>query len=326
MAKPAGTWTDWAAYICVRCLICAVQTITLESCDRICKVLASIIANHTRIRRQVTDDNLKLVYGESISDAHMAELRRRMWHHLLLMICEIAHTPRKIHRTNWHEHFYMPNKSAMLSKMMDPSATVLVTGHYGNFEVAGHLVGLVGAPTSTMARPLDNPYIDDYLTKFRASDGQHILPKDGSANAVQDLLEAGGTLAILADQHAGTKGTWVEFFGHPTSCHKGLALFVLSSKAPMVVNYNRRLDRPLRFEMGCTGVADPELEKSDAPPEYLNSVTDLTEWYNGRLEDAIRKSPEQYWWLHRRWRGVPPNQLKRIAARKAKKEKAKQAA
>ena len=299
---------------------------TLESCDRICKILASIIADRTKIRRDITDANLRLAYGATLSEPQMALLRRKMWHHLLLLVCEIAHTPRKIHRTNWHQHFYMPNKTMMLRQMMDPRATVLVTGHYGNFEVAGHLVGLVGAPTSTMARPLDNPYLDEYLTKFRAADGQHILPKEGSANAVQDLLEEGGTLAILADQHAGTKGTWVEFFGHPTSCHKGLALFVLSSKAPMVVNYNRRLDRPLRFEMGCTGVADPDLEHAEVVPEYLNSVIDLTEWYNAKLEEAIRKSPEQYWWLHRRWREVPPNQLKRIAARKAKKAKVGQAA
>lgn len=249
-----------------------------------------------------------------------------MWHNLLLMVCEIAHAPRKIHRTNWREHFYMPNKNITLQAMMDPRATVIVSGHFGNFEVAGHTVGCFGLPPHTMARPLDNPLVDDYLTKFRSSGGQTILPKEGSAAAVQELLDANGTLAILADQHAGDKGCWVDFFGHPTSCHKALALFVLSAGAPMVVNYTRRLDRPLRFEMRTVGIADPADLDSPTPPAYLESVNDLTEWYNSQLESFIRLAPEQYWWLHRRWREVPPKQLRRLENRRKKRNATKAAA
>ncbi len=84
--------------------------------------------------------------------------------------------------------------------------------------------------------------------------GQHMLDKEGSAVPVQQILEAGGALALLADQHAGPKGCWANFLGHKASCHKALALFVLTSGAEMVVSYNRRLDRPLKFEMGCTGL------------------------------------------------------------------------
>lgn len=313
-----GTWKDYGAYVAVRCVICAVHSLSLETCDRWCRLLASVLANWVNLRRGITDHNLELVYG-SLTDAQKSILRYNMWHHLLLMVCEIAHAPRKIHRTNWREHFYMPHKQEVLSSMMSPRPCVLVTGHFGNFEVAGFLVGLIGTPTTTIARPLDNPYIDDFFADFRSGGGQNILPKEGSSAQVQDILRAGGTLALLADQHAGAKGCWVDFFGHPTSCHKALALFVLSSKAPMVVNYTRRLGRPLRFEMGITGIADPALLDSEHVPEYLESVTELTEWYNCRLEQAIRLAPEQYWWLHRRWREIPPGQLKRLEARRRSK-------
>lgn len=309
---------DRVGYVVMRCAMCLVQTISLESCDRICRILAWIISDWTPLRRSVTDENLKRVYG-NLSEEHTALLRRKMWHNLLLMICEIAHAPRKIHRTNWRDHIYMPNKNITLQTMMDDRATIIVSGHFGNFEVAGHAVGCFGLPPHTMARPLDNPLVDEYLTKFRSAGGQTILPKEGSAVAVQELLDAKGTLAILADQHAGDKGCWVDFFGHPTSCHKALALFVLSARAPMIVNYTRRLDRPLRFEMGTVAVADPDLLDADNPPQYLESVNDLTEWYNAQLEQFIRLSPEQYWWLHRRWREVPEAQLRRIARRREKK-------
>jgi Kdo2-lipid IVA lauroyltransferase/acyltransferase len=292
---------------------------SLESCDRICRILAKILANWTTLRRRVVDDNLDLVYGR-ISPQHKSLLRYKMWHNLLLMVCEIAHAPRKIHRTNWRDHFYMPQKNEVFQIMMDDRPTILVTGHFGNFEVAGHSVSLVGEPPSSIARPLDNPYVDAYITEFRASSGQRILPKEGSSIAVQQLLNAKGTLALLADQHAGGKGCWVDFFGHPTSCHKALALFVLSAKAPMIVNYTRRLGRPLRFEMGMTGIADPALMENGESVEYLDSVQSLTAWYNERLEQAIRMAPEQYWWLHRRWRDVPTAQLKKLEARRLSKQ------
>ncbi len=317
-SKPSGTWLDYAGYVALRCVLCMIQSLSLETCDRWCRILAVVISDWTRIRRDPIDPNLRLVYGP-LRPEHHALLRRRMWHHLLLMICEIAHAPRKIHRTNWREHFYLKHKTEMFQVMMDPRATVLVTGHFGNFEVAGYLVGLIGAPTTTIARPLDNPYVNEFFTEFRALGGHRILPKEGSSQSVQQALEASGTLALLADQFAGGKGCWVDFFGHPTSCHKALALFVLSAQAPMIVNYTRRLDRPLRFEMGMTGIADPGQLDATVVPDHLQSVIELTEWYNHKLEEAVRLAPEQYWWLHRRWREVPPAQLKRLAARRQKK-------
>ena len=319
-ASKKGTWSDWLAYIALRCVIAAVQALSLERCDRYCKILAILLANRLSIRKKTIDEGLRYAYGQ-LPEATLAILRERMWHNLLLMTCEIAHAPRKIHRTNWRDHFYMPHKREVVGAMLDDRPCVLVMGHYGNFEVAGHAVGLFGLPTATIARPLDNPYVDDYVHQFRSSTGQTILPKEGSAGAVADWLADNGNLAILADQHAGAKGCWVEFFGHPTSCHKALALFVLSSEAPMLVNYVRRLDRPMKFEMGITGIAEPNDAKLDRPPEHLQSVEALTKWYNEKLEEIICRAPEQYWWLHRRWRDVPAGVQKRLDKKRAAAEK-----
>jgi KDO2-lipid IV(A) lauroyltransferase len=309
---------DWLAYVALRLMVCGISAVSLETCDRICRIIAWFLSDWTTLRRDVTNENLVRVYGP-LSESQLSALRCKMWHHLLLMICEVAHAPRKIHRTNYADHFYMPHKRDVVRHVLQPEPVVLVTGHFGNFEVAGHVVGLLGTPTTTIARPLDNRFIDDYLGGFRELSGQRLLPKEGSSVAVQELLEAGGSLALLADQHAGGKGVWVDFFNSPTSCHKALALFVLSSKAPMCVNYTRRLDRPLRFEMGLTGVVDPNAYDgvpAEELPKHLTSVTELTEWYNARLEDAIRLSPEQYWWLHRRWREVPEKVLRRLQKRR----------
>jgi KDO2-lipid IV(A) lauroyltransferase len=225
------------------------------------------------------------------------------------MGCEVAHAPRKVHRENWYEHFEIPNRRRMLNVVLDHRPAVLVSGHYGNFELAGFLTGLFGLPSTTIARPLDNGFVHDYITQFRSLGGQHFLPKEGSSLPVQKLLSQGGKLALLADQHAGAKGCWVDFLGHPASCHKGLALFTLSSGAPMMVVSNTRMHEPLKFRLAVLGVADPEL-----PGEHLSSVQSLTSWYNRCLEKIIRMFPEQYWWVHRRWKGQPPQRRPSRAA------------
>jgi KDO2-lipid IV(A) lauroyltransferase len=245
-------------------------------------------------------DNLKLIFPDW-DPARANEVQEKMWHHLLLMGCEVAQAPRKVHRENWREHFTIPDRRCMLAIVLDQRPSVLVSGHFGNFELAGFLTGLFGLPSTTIARPLDNGFVHDYVTRFRSLGGQHFLPKEGSSPTVQKLLAEGGNLALLADQHAGAKGCWVDFMGQPASCHKGLALFTLSSGAPMIVVGNARQGRPLQFELTVLGVADPALAG-----DHLDSVQSLTRWYNQCLEQIIRLFPEQYWWVHRRWKGQPP--------------------
>jgi Kdo2-lipid IVA lauroyltransferase/acyltransferase len=299
---------DRCAYLLFRTIICIVQSTSVERCDRWCRLVARLLSRYLPLRRGLIQENLKRVFPDW-DPGRAVEVQERMWHHLLLMGCEVAHAPRKIHRENWHEHFRIPNRQAMLQIVLDERPSVLVSGHYGNFELAGFLTGLFGLPSTTIARPLDNGFVHDYVTQFRSLGGQHYLPKEGSSLDVQKLLSKGGNLALLADQHAGPKGCWVDFLGHPASCHKGLALFTLSSGAPMIVVGNTRQGAPLQFELSVLGIADPNKKG-----EHLNSVATLTRWYNQCLEQIICRFPEQYWWVHRRWKGEPPQKKSNRAA------------
>lgn len=298
---------DWCVYLVLRVAILAVQAIPLERCDRFCHILAMVLTRWIKLRRGLVNDNLKLVFPEWTAD-ESHDVQRRMWHHLLLMVCEIAHAPRKIHRENWYEFFSISDRASMLRVVLDRRPKVLVSGHFGNFELAPFITGLFGVATTSIARPLDNGFVHDFVNRFRSLNGQHLLPKAGSALQIESLLARGGALALLADQYGGPKGCWVEFLGHPASCHKALALFTLHSGAPMMVCSNTRSGtRPLHFNLDVLGIADP------ADPECPTSVQSLTRWYNACLEEAIRKHPEQYWWVHRRWRGQPPKRLRAAA-------------
>jgi KDO2-lipid IV(A) lauroyltransferase len=286
-------------YLLVRLLICLVQVSSVEACAATARFLARLINDVFRFRRKVIDENIRRVYPQ-MSAVQRQDMSREMWFHLVMMAFDIVHAPRKIHDTNWRKYVNIRDIELMTRYLIDYRPLIAVTGHYGNFEIAGYVTGLLGMPSYSVARKLDNDYLDQFINEFRGMNGQFIIPKDGSAGEIERVLQAGSILTILGDQHAGTKGCWVDFLGQPASCHKAVALFSLATGAPMMVSYCRHTDKPLHFEIGCTGVADPLLGG-----DCFNDVTSLTKWYNDRMADAILAGPEQYWWVHRRWKEKP---------------------
>ena len=252
-----------------------------------------------RFRRQVIEENLNIAFPEkSVEERNQIALK--MWQHLLLMLMEISHAPRKIKRTTWRNYSELPSTNDILSRLMDTRPTVIISGHHGNFEIGGYLLAMHGFPTHTVARKLDNPYLDRFINQFRGSTGQYMITKDGSSGEITDILNRGGTLVLLGDQFAGKRGYWVEFFGRPASTHKAVAIFTLGSGAPTAVSSAIRRAGPLTIEMQVADIIDPE--KQDFS---MGTIPLLTEWYTQHLEDLIRRAPEQYWWVHRRWKGDP---------------------
>jgi KDO2-lipid IV(A) lauroyltransferase len=300
--------TDYAVYLVVRSLVCVVQAVRLETAEKCAVALAWFFCRVVPIRRKVIDGNLQIAFPDWPLERRR-QTARAMWEHLFLMVAEIAHASRKIHVTNWRRHVRLVNARPMIAALVDERPCVLVTGHYGNFELSGYVLGMFGFPTYTVARPLDNPHLNRFVNRFRGSRGQHILPKQGSGPEIAEMLAAGGTLALLADQSAGPRGCFVPFFGRPASTHKAIAVFGLHHDAPLVLGYARRRGRPLCYDMGAETVIDPRgLGNASSP------VQTLTERFSRGLEAVIRHDPDQYWWIHRRWKETPPVRKARQAA------------
>ena len=301
---------SWLGYFAVRLLFCVVQSISIERCLRVARCLAFICYDALKIRRETIDGNLAAAFPDLTPSARQ-QMARDMWEHIIMMACELAHVPRKIHDTNWRHHVHMSRQDmrAFVRQLLSPRPVVVVSGHYGNFEVGGIIAGLLGFPTFTVARPLDNPHVHNFVTRFRERTGQFMLPKRGSAHLIDGILQAGETLVLLGDQSAGPKGCWVDFFGRPASCHKAVALFSLVNRAPMLLAYSKRGRKPLHFDLGITAEFDPLSDES-------GGVKELTQWYSDQLESTIRTDPSQYWWLHRRWKQKPMKRRRRDHATK----------
>ena len=287
---------DYLAYVAVRILICIVQAMPLETGRKLARACAWLMNDVLRMRAKVVDENLTHAFPE-LSPNERAEMARRMWEHLFLLVLEVAHVPRKIHETNWRKYIQLRDVAPLMRQLISDRPVIVVTGHFGNFELGGYALGILGFPTFTVARNLDNRYLDRYLAGFRAATGQHLIPKNGGYDQIERVLSGGGTMAFLADQYAGEKGCWVEFFGRPASAYKAIALLSLEHDAPVAVCYARRLGEPMQFEMVAEAMADPRDAGDD-----VGTVRDMTQWYTSQLEQAIRTAPEQYWWVHRRWK------------------------
>ena len=291
---------NWLTYFAVRLAVCLIQSFPLRYCQWFSHLMAMIASRVLGIRRQVIDDNLAHAFPD-LTPAERHKIARDMWVHLCLMVCEIAQTARRIHRTNWRQYIELDRDRELIMLLLQDRPAILVSGHFGNFELAGYIAGLYGFSNYTIARPLDNPYLDRFISSFRRLNGQFILPKQGSAADVQAILDRGDTLVLLGDQYGGPRGCWVDFLGRPASCHKAIALFALTNQAPLATCYARRLGSPLRFKIGPAHIYDPTADSS-VPPE----IHAVTQKYHETLESMVRSHPSQYWWVHRRWKGCPP--------------------
>lgn len=313
------TWSPWfrrfrhlAEYLAVRVVISLIQAVRIETCATVMRWVAWLACDVLQIRGSVVDRNLRIAFP-NLSEEARRTIARQMWEHLLVMVCEIAHIQRKIHETNWRKFVEVENKRQWILAVSGPGPKVCVTGHFGNFEVLGHVSNFWGFRTFTVARPLDNPYLDRLVQRFRQSMGQRILPKTDSASQADEVLQTGGILALLGDQHAGRKGCRVEFLGQTASCHKALALFSLLHRAPLLVATCSRAGRPLRFVMRMDGLLDAQALTTQA-----TTVEAVTQWYNDVLAARIRAEPQQYWWLHDRWKDLRPTRAMPPAAAAAR--------
>ena len=301
MSRPLATrLADAAVYAAVRVAICVLQSLPRSTCERVARSWSDFLANRVKIRRRVVRDNLRLAFPDW-SNEQCRDVARGMWEHLLLMVIEIAHAPRVIQKTTWRRHLRIEGMEQLVRTLWLDRPKVILSGHFGNFELAAYLFGVFGFRIFSVARELDNPLLDEFVTKFRESRGQRILPKKGSAPDVAIVLDENGAIGLLGDQAAGPRGCWVEFFGQPASVHKAIGVFALSSNAPILVcSATRREGRLFDYDLRLEGVADPA-----AGAEETAGLTAVSQWYTSLLERAIRRAPAQYWWVHRRWRGTP---------------------
>ncbi|HJR60468.1 MAG TPA: lysophospholipid acyltransferase family protein [Vicinamibacterales bacterium] len=176
---------------------------------------------------------------------------------------------------------------------------LLFTGHFGFWEINALVHALVLEPMSVLARPLDNPLLHELLERVRRSTGNSVIYRQGAIRRVLRALAANQAVAVLIDQHMlSADAVYVDFFNRPAATTSALAALALKTGAPVVPVFALPLPGG-RFRMVYEHpVEPPALESEDAIHELTQRCTDVLEMY-------VRRYPDLWLWMHRRWRGVP---------------------
>lgn len=301
--KPRNRLADYAAYVAVRVVVCVLQALPLRISLGFARVLAWLVYQVDKRHREVARDNLRHAFPERCADpVECDRLVRACYRHFLTVVVEIAVLPRKLWVYNWRLSNRVERFERLITPLLGDRPVLLVTAHFGNWEMAGYATGVTGLKTYAIARVLDNPYLHKFLLKFRQRTGQTILSKSGDFDRITAALESGAAVATLGDQDAGPKGLFVDFFNRPASTHKAVALLALQHDAVMVVVGAPRVGTPMRYAWEIEDVIDPR----DYAGRRANAVKAITVRFTQGIERMVRKYPEQYFWLHRRWKHQPP--------------------
>lgn len=176
---------------------------------------------------------------------------------------------------------------------------LLVSGHLGNWEVHGVGHGVLFGPMAVVARPLDNPVLDRLLCEARALGGNVVLPKRHALAHVMRALRDGMAVAILIDQNVQEQdGIFVDFFGRAAATTTVAAALAVKTGCALVPSYTRLLpDGRYRFVY--------EAPLRAGPGDRREEVARLTQHLTRRIEEWVRGAPEQWLWIHRRWKTRP---------------------
>lgn len=304
---------DFTIYLAVRLLVCAIQAVPMTAVFRVAEWLGWLAYRIDRRHREVAAENLRHAFPDLANrPARIDRLVRDCYRHFALVAVEMVLLPRKLHLVAWRRYATMYPAVKMSPEVFSPRPALFLSGHFGNWELAGRLIGVFGLKTYAIARVLDNPYLERFIKHFRQGTGQTLIAKKDDFDRLEEVLRNGAKVSVLADQDAGRRGVFVNFFGRPASTHKALALLAMEFDAPLVVLGIPRLVEPMFYAVVCEDVIDPR-DYADRP----DAVRAITERYTAALERIIRRHPEQYFWLHRRWKSVPSARERKPAERKA---------
>jgi len=301
-------WFDYAVYAGLRVFYAIVHMFPIDMNLRTARLMGDLWYRLSKRHRERAMVSLRRSFGSEMTEADLSRLARRSMRQMAMMAMEVLFEPRLINEWTWPRHIRLRGLDEALRVLLRGRGCILLTGHYGNWELVGFTLAALGFDMVAVMRPLDNPYLNEWLVRIREQRGLRLLYKKGVARSADDVLESGSALCFIADQNAGRKGLFVDFFGRPASTYKSIGLLAMRHEVPIVVGCARRLSDRFDYEIEVNRVIHPE-EWTGHPDELLW----ITQEYTRAIEAFVRVDPGQYLWVHRRWKSRPKEEIAELA-------------
>jgi KDO2-lipid IV(A) lauroyltransferase len=281
----------------------------------------------SRFRR--AQQNLRDAYP-GWSEAMVRETACASYRHFFRLLTEFAVVPRLITREGCLPRLAFTENKAALSALFRERPTILISGHIGNWELIGYAISMLGFEMAAVYRPFDFAPIDEWVRQGRGQMGLTLVSKFGAVKEMPRHIALGRPVGLVADQSGGDRGIFTPFFGRLTSTYKSIGLLAMQSRARLVCGFARRLregeeppmgtweasgvgermraidrsgERDLRYSVEVVDSFGPEEWEGQPDPLYY-----ICARYRRAMEMMVRRSPEQYFWMHRIWRSRPAHE------------------
>ena len=290
---------EWLEYAAVWLILKTIGALPRRVARGLAAFVTKLLFSLQPRLRKTAEFNLRLAFPDW-TDAQRREVTRKMVRNLGWMAAEFARLPR-LSKENIEGLVILDGHENFLEGQRRGKGVLYLTGHIGAWELSSFAHALYGHPLHYMARPLDNKRLDALVNQYRCASGNQPIFKNESARVMLKILKESGTVGILADQNTmPEEGVFVDFFGKSACATTGIARVALHTGAAVVPGYaywDEAIQKyRLRFEppVELTRTGDTERD-----------VIENTQRFTKLIEEIIRKHPDQWVWIHKRWKMRP---------------------
>ena len=292
-------WLNNFGFLIVKAFFLAIGSLPRSLQTAIAGALGHLLYVLSADRRQITVENLNRAFGTEKSISQIKEITRHVFTNLWLIIFEIGWAMR-LREKDFSRFFIISGKEHYEKAAARGKGCLLLLGHFGNWELLPIVAHMVGMPAHMLYRPIGNSVFDKFFKENRSRFGGIPIPTHiGAMQKAFRALRKGKAVGILVDQSEGWRhGIFVDFFGHRTCTNPGMARLALKSGAPVLPLFLRREGKRFHAEFG------PVLDAVQTG-DPIKDLDENTSKYNQIIESYARRYPDQWFWVHDRWKTKP---------------------
>ena len=285
------TRTTSIILFCCRCVPLSIRKLFFKS-------LLMLFYHAAAKHRLIALYNLRCAFPEKEME-ELITIAKGVYRNVAITAAEFFSMP-SITRENLHEWVEMEGMEHFEAGIVQGKGLLTIIAHFGNWELMPVTVPLFLKflkPSYIVYRPLDSPVLDNMVEHVRTINGCEMIPKGGSGKRIMELLKENHAIAILSDQNvAAQEGVFVNFFGRPACTGVGLAVLALRSGAPVLPMFMAR-QKSGKYKF----ILKPLVEVSRTG-DYERDLLENTQRFTKVVEDVVREYPDQWFWIHQRWK------------------------
>jgi Kdo2-lipid IVA lauroyltransferase/acyltransferase len=302
----------------IRAFVLFVRLFSRKFILRICSRFGKIAFHLVKVERQKTIDNLSHIYGEVKSEPEIYAMAKQVFVHQALNFGDYVHTLHYTTREQFSEIVDVVGEEHLKKAYEEGKGVLCLMSHAGLWEFSAILPSVLGYETSALSRPMPNPRIDKLIVGYREKRGMknigRLPPGMKIYPVLLEVIEKRECLIIMIDQDTTVKGIFIDFFGKRAYTPVGAARLAMDTKAPVVPMFMKRLadNRHQLTILPPVPIVDTGNEEEDLRQNTIN--------YTAVIEQFIVDNPEQWVWMHERWKTTPES-LQLFFEKKREKER-----